>query len=236
MGKLTRFDLERIIKDYNTTYFFESGTFLGDGVAYGLRFPFEKLISVEIIPEIAIKARNRFALNNKVKIIEADSITALEQILPALNKNILFWLDAHFPGADAGLTGYDEYSNEELRLPLQKEIETICNIRKGYNDVFILDDLRIYEDGNYENGNVPQDALPLVERNIDFISRCFSKTHCIFRSYHDEGYILLFPLKKYKKAHFSISNFFRKRTQEEDHYLQEPGFTIKKQELQKSGT
>ncbi|MEO6671138.1 MAG: hypothetical protein ABIN36_16770 [Ferruginibacter sp.] len=219
MGNLIRFDLGRLMNDFNTPYFFETGTFMGDGIAYAQLFPFKKIYSAEIIPEIALQARKRFKDYTDIDIIVADSITALKKQLPLILDNIIFWLDAHFPGADAGLNSYDEVNIEDVRLPLQNEIETICNLRKGFNDVFILDDLRIYEDGDYEKGNVPPDALPAMQRNIDFIYKCFSETHFIFKSYLDEGYILLFPKKRYRHAHFKLMNIFQKKTFPEDHYM-----------------
>src|SRR5690606_16356901 len=144
--------------------------------------PFDKVESVEIVPELAQKCRERFSGNDKVIIHQSDSVTALQQRLPQIKGNILFWLDAHFPGADAGLQSY-EGEAENIRLPLEEELRTIASLRKKNRDVFILDDLRIYEDGNYENGNVPADALPVGSRNIDFVIELFEPTHRIMRLY-----------------------------------------------------
>jgi hypothetical protein len=222
MGLLNRFDLCRIVKEYKIRYFFETGTFWGDGVAYALQAPFQKLISVEVIPEIADKAKHRFEEQSQVEIIEGESVTVLERELPKLNGNCIFWLDAHFPGADAGLTAYDDDDNNEAtRLPLPKELEVISRLRSKFKDVLILDDLRIYEDGPYQNGNVPDDALPKMSRNIDFVYQYFGATHLILKSYLDEGYILLFPKKTYKWKHFKLSDLFSKKPPEEDHYLVE---------------
>ena len=219
MGTIRRFDLARIIKEYKTQNFFETGTFRGDGVCYALEFPFKRITSVEIIPEIATEAKARFAGASHVKIIEADSVNALKNELSKNKANCVFWLDAHYPGADAGITGYDAENIEEMRLPLVKELETIKALRKNGKDVLILDDLRIYEDGSYENGNVPADALPKVDRNIDFAYRYFQKTHIILKCYLDEGYILLFPKKSYKKHHFKFFDLFRRTSSVEDFYL-----------------
>lgn len=199
MGSIKRFDLGRIILEYKTPNFFETGTFRGDGVEYALKSPFKTITSVEIIPEIAEEAKNRFSSLDKIEIIKNDSASALEHKIPELNGNCIFWLDAHFPGADAGLTGYDADSDEILRLPLINEIEIIHRLRKKFKDVLIIDDLRIYEEGPFENGNVPVDALPLAERNIQFIYKYFGQSHFILRSYLDEGYILVFPKRKYRK-------------------------------------
>lgn len=219
MGSLSRFDLSRIIKEYKTTNLFETGTFWGDGVACALQHSFNKIVSVEIIPEIATKAKSRFADNEKVEIIEADSITALEKQLPLLKGNTVFWLDAHFPGADAKLADYASGDDMPFRLPLIKEVAIISEYRKKYRDVLILDDLRIYEDGPYQNGLVPPSAMPRGERNIDFVYHYFEATHYIFKSFLDEGYLLLFPKKTYNSNHFSFIGLFRKKTVTEDHYL-----------------
>ncbi|HYK57344.1 MAG TPA: hypothetical protein VEV15_12825 [Flavisolibacter sp.] len=220
MGLLNRFDLCRIVKEYKIRNFFETGTFWGDGVAYALQAPFQKLVSVEVIPEIADKAKHRFEEQSHVEIIEGESVAVLESELPKLDGNCIFWLDAHFPGADAGLTTYDDDDNNEAtRLPLPKELEVISRLRSKFKDVLILDDLRIYEDGPYQNGNVPDDALPKMSRNIDFVYQYFGATHLILKSYLDEGYILLFPKNLYKRRHFSLLNICNKQPFVEDHYL-----------------
>jgi hypothetical protein len=219
MGALNRFDLCRIIKEYKIPYFFETGTFWGDGVAYALQSPFKRLFSVELVPEIASKAASRFIDNKEVCILEGDSVSVLGQELQYVKGNCLFWLDAHFPGADAGLAAYNAGTDEDLRLPLEKELEVISRLRSNYKDVLILDDLRIYEDGPFVNGNVPADALPGEKRTIDFIYRYFGETHQVMKCYLDEGYILLFPRSGYKRNHFKWSNLFKKVAPEEDHYL-----------------
>jgi hypothetical protein len=219
MGALNRFDLCRIIKEYKIPYFFETGTFWGDGVAYALQSPFKRLYSVEVVPEIANKAARRFINNKDVCILEGDSVSILGQELPYVKGNCLFWLDAHFPGADAGLAAYNAGTDEDLRLPLEKELEVISRLRSNYKDVLILDDLRIYEDGPFVNGNVPADALPGEKRTINFIYRYFGETHQVMKCYLDEGYILLFPRGSYKRNHFKWSNLFKKVAPEEDHYL-----------------
>lgn len=219
MGSLTRFNLNRIIQEYDSNYLFETGTLWGDAVEYALRSSFKKIISVEIIPEIADKARQRFQGEEKVSIIEGDSLAVLQKQLPALDGNIIFWLDAHFPGADAGLDHYDKHHDEHRRLPLVKELEIISKLRSNYNDVFILDDMRIYEDGPYQNGNAPADVLPRGKRNLDFVHDYFSDSHFIMKSYLDEGYVLLFPKKRYRKNHFKLMDIFSFKNKIQDHYL-----------------
>jgi hypothetical protein len=193
MGFINQFNVERIIRDYNINNFFETGTWKGDAVAYALQFPFEKIISAEIVPTIADEAKFRFKKETRVTILEAYSTMALSKELPFLKGNCLFWLDAHFPGADAGLDRYDAVMDEDIRLPLEKELAIIHEFRKNFNDVLIIDDMRLYEDGPYENGNSPADTLPRKNRNLDFINWLFGRTHIAMKTYRNEGYILLFP-------------------------------------------
>jgi hypothetical protein len=203
MGFINQFNLNRIVRAYDINYFFETGTWKGDAVAYALQFPFKKIISAEIIPAIADEAKLRFKQEQRVAIIEASSTEALSAELPALKGNCLFWLDAHFPGADAGLERYDAIKDENIRLPLEKELTIIHEIRKIYRDVLIIDDLRVYEDGPYDNGSSPEDTLPRNNRNLDFINRLFGPSHIIMKTYRNEGYVLLFP----KAANSLTSNF-----------------------------
>ena len=213
MGFINQFNINRIIRDYSIKYFFETGTWKGDAVAYALQFPFEKIISAEIIPVIANEAKFRFQHEPRVTILEASSAGALSAELPALNGNCLFWLDAHFPGADAGLVRYDAINDEDIRLPLEKELTIIHEVRKNYQDILIIDDLRVYEDGPYENGSAPADTLPKSNRNIDFINWLFGKSHITMKTYRNEGYLLLFPKAANRLTKDFLDNLFLSLTE-----------------------
>jgi hypothetical protein len=193
MGFINRFDLNRLIQEYSIINFFETGTWKGDAVAYALQFPFKKIISAEIVGSLAIEAEDRFRQEPRVIIISGDSSQALSNMLPGLEGNIIFWLDAHFPGADAGLVNYDAEQDEDIRLPLERELEVISKLRSGYNDILIIDDLRVYEEGPFENGAAPLDTLPKKSPNLDFAGQLFGETHFVLKSYQNEGYMLLLP-------------------------------------------
>lgn len=218
MGMLHRFDLQRMVREYKLDFLFESGTFRGDALAYALAAPFQKMVSVEIVPELAEAARRRFEQESRIEILTADSLSALADTLPQMKGNGIFWLDAHFPGADAGLTAYDDCNEEELRLPLMKELEIIKRLRPANGDVLILDDLRIYEDGPFDNGNVPEDAKPSGSRSLQFVYDLFEQSHVILKSYKDEGYTLLFPRRIYRRRHFRLSQWFGASLPEDFYY------------------
>jgi len=193
MGFINQFNIDRIVREFNINNFFETGTWKGDAVAHALQFPFEKIISAEIVHSIADEAKSRFKNEKRVTIVESSSIKALSAELPLVKGNCLFWLDAHFPGADAGIVSYDAEKEDDIRLPLEKELSIIHEIRQSNQDLLIIDDIRVYEDGPYENGNSPADTLPRKDRNLDFINLLFGKTHISMKTYRNEGYVLLFP-------------------------------------------
>jgi hypothetical protein len=196
MGFINQFDLGRIIREYNITCFFETGTWKGDAVEYALQFPFERISSAEIVPAIAAAAKARFAQEDRVNILEGSSVAVLMNELPLFSGHCLFWLDAHFPGADAGLEEYDAMPDESIRLPLENELKSIRKCRPNNLDVIIIDDLRVYEDGPFENGEAPADTRPRQNRSIDFVHQLFGHSHQALKSYKNEGYLLLLPLKE----------------------------------------
>ncbi len=208
MGSISRFNLNKIAADYNCLYFVETGTWKGDGVAYALQTNFVKIISAEIVPRIAAEAQKRFQPYKNVSIIEGSSVPVLLKELPLLEGNCIFWLDAHYPGAEEGLNRYDAENNEDRRLPLKKEIEIIKTSRLHFKDVLIIDDLRIYEEGPYENGNAPGDTLPKEDRSVDFVFNHFGATHHISRFYRDEGYLILTPIHSGSTGQNNLVKYF----------------------------
>jgi hypothetical protein len=216
MGSIKRFNLKKIINEYHTEFFFETGTWRGDGIAYAAQFPFKKLYSSEIIHEIADNAKERFKSQKNIEIIEGNSTDVLNNKLAELKGNCLFWLDAHFPGAEEGLTHYNTFENEKVKLPLEEEIYQLASIRKEFSDVIIIDDLRIYEVGPYTYGNLPEGILPPKLRNIDFVYKAFKDSYIIKKSYKDEGYLIVLPAKKketnkFRSLIYKISNTINKK-------------------------
>lgn len=193
MGHVDRFDLNKLIKEYNISIFIETGTGIGVSLEYALKFPFKKFYSIEIIEELFNVAKNKYGGDNCI-ILNKTSKEGLNQILTELgdNKNVMFWLDAHFPGADFQLSSYSSTKDNELRIPLESELREIKRVRDTTNDIFIVDDLRIYEDGNFSGGNWV-DRRTLGGNGIGFIYELFGDTHEISRDYRDQGYIQLLP-------------------------------------------
>lgn len=193
MGSLHKYRLDIFPCDI----FFETGTGQGDSLEYARSYPFRRLYSAEIDKSTAELARDRFSAFNYVKIVQGDSVDVLEEVLPTLDSDsrCLFFLDAHFPGEMSDqFIGYSKIEMNAVSLPLERELEVIRKYRAHCQDVIIVDDLRIYEDGPYRHGNLPAKIpkLPASLRHVDFISRIFPDRQ-VMRNYRDEGYLLIYP-------------------------------------------
>jgi hypothetical protein len=172
----------------------ETGTGSGISLRYAREHPFDAIYSIEIIPEQMEKLRPQFADDPRIHLILGESTTVLRDLLPTLNANTIFWLDAHMPGADLGMARYNQNWNVTVAFPLQRELEMIRDMRTGFRDVILIDDLRIYERDNFEKGNaaevVPGSQWPTDSR---FLYTTFEKTHESHRFLKDEGYLALLP-------------------------------------------
>ena len=113
---------QRMIMDalnqYKPRIMVETGTLLGDMVE-AMKQRFQRIYSIEISPELARKAQQRFAGDSHVEIIENDSAIALRELVPTLHEPTLFWLDGHYSGGNTG--------KGEKETPIMEELETILS-------------------------------------------------------------------------------------------------------------
>jgi len=196
-GFFNNLNVDDLCKKHNIQYMVETGTGFGDSVAWGVEQPyFKEVYSVEIHKQTYDNCVKRFESNSNVKIINQDSISFLTEICK-LDGNILFFLDAHFPGCyhadnDGNLyVSIDIDANpEELNWPLELEIPLIQRLRQGKSDCIIIDDLRVYEYGIFD-GPCPSNLMRL--NPINEMGKCFLETHDLFRFYNNEGYAAFIP-------------------------------------------
>lgn len=207
MGALYRFDISSLIEGYGIKNFVETGTLHGDAVelvdSLGL---VDEIHSIELLDKLHKECVDRFEGRDHIKIHKGLSVEVLEEILPKIEGNTLFWLDAHFPGADIGEESYIQPDKEDREvIPLESELEVISRLRGGkYNDVIIADDLWLYEDGEYLCPAVTLDNhMKLYSKgetkeeigkpNANFLEDLFDGTHEITRSNMDQGYVVMTP-------------------------------------------
>ena len=197
MGQLNEaIEVKNVLDFYGIKNFVETGTGLAEVVRAVHDVDSSLTIhTIEVVPEIYEQNNIRFSYLKKVNWHLGESAQILSEVVPTLEGNTLFWMDAHFPGADVGLSSYGDEKDIDKRLPLRKELETILENRDVSNDVIVIDDLRIYEDGPFETGNWDERSKYGGD-GIEFIEKLFEDTHYVGRSYNAQGFVILFPDNK----------------------------------------
>ena len=193
MGTLRKYDLQHT----HCQVFFETGTGLGHSLKHALdNGNFSTLYSSEIHAPTADRASTLFASYPQVHILHSDSTTALKSILHEVpsTTSIFFFLDAHFPGEVEVGYAYSGNIPNGVTIPLHEELQIISQLRPYTMDVIVVDDLKLYEDGPFENGQISDNFANISPswRNLNFVHALFpDKT--IEKSYLDDGYLILKP-------------------------------------------
>lgn len=198
IGTISNFNLAKIIQDFGTRHFVETGTGRGEAINFAvMHTAFKTVLTCEIDMSLVTEARAKFVIDRRVRVFSDKSSDFLKMVCDVLphDEPILFWLDAHFPGADYGIAKYADIKDTSIRLPLESELEIIHTRRPLAKDVVISDDLRIYVDGPFAHGNVPADVRSACppDRDIEFMHRIMAATHDINLLYDHEGYVVMTP-------------------------------------------
>jgi hypothetical protein len=198
MGEINIFDLTPYVEKHGCKTYFETGTGKGVCLSHALNFDFEKFYSVDLDEELVSAAKNRF-VGYPLTLINDYSSKALEQYVPTLTQDpVFFFLDAHFPGADFHKMSYEESirTYKEEAFPLHLELQSIKKSRNTDKDVFLIDDFKLYEEGDYEFGGWAysglQEELGLVTKS-QFIYDLFKDTHTFEKSLRHQGFLFIIP-------------------------------------------
>lgn len=134
MPNLTITDL-KLLKDDYTNYhsFIETGTNNGETI-FDMDNYFDKLYTIEFSEKYYENTKNKYD-GNKIKFLLGDSSVIFEELLPTIKEKSIFFLDAHWCGADTGRSNKD--------CPL---IEEIISINKFFMNeaIIIIDDYRLF--------------------------------------------------------------------------------------------
>jgi hypothetical protein len=183
---------------YNIKNFVETGTGFADTVQHIVNLNISDLTihTIEAFKPIYDECVKKIGHISNVNLHCGYSHKVLPDIVKGLsNEPTFFWHDAHFPGADFKYCSYDSEKDPTKRIPLENELRIVVANRDVSKDVFVLDDLRVYEDGDYEGGNWEHRILAGGD-GIDFVYELFEDTHTIIKSYVCQGFIILFPNNK----------------------------------------
>jgi hypothetical protein len=193
MGELYLHNLQYYIDKFGCNTFIETGTGIGTGLSYAAKFPFRKLWSFEYHKELYSKCVERFKDNEKIILSNVGSCEGIAnyKIFHSGPDDIcLYWLDAHFPGADFHYNSYDHMKdNYDIHMPLKTELSLIHPANK---DVIIIDDLQLYEKGNFELAN-PEFVEKYGKKDLSKVLELYQDTHNFERDYRHQGFLILTP-------------------------------------------
>lgn len=126
------------LKNYSVgDIFVETGCYRGDGVQQALDYGFKNVYTCDINDGMIEHTRSRFGGNQKVTIIQMDSVDFLNTLIGDViypggffqDERVTFWLDAHRSGPLPGGKNGD--------CPLVKELEIIGKSRRKDHTIFI---------------------------------------------------------------------------------------------------
>jgi hypothetical protein len=214
MTTISSLGINDLAKKYALTDFVETGTLHGDSVAYALENGFSRAWSIEINKLLYEQCASRFHDDKRITLLYGSShklLPSLCQVLSAARRKCLFWLDAHFPGADAGLNKYGDYASEEENMPILHEV---CGIFSTLNEnsVVIIDDMRCfadlkslqYHDFDGHMKSLGERAIgcnreTLVKVTLDDIISLIPSTHSYRINEQEEGSLIIEPSSSTQK-------------------------------------
>lgn len=193
MGELFLHNLDYYNTNFNCCNFVETGTGKGTGLSHALKYSFEKLYSIEYVKELYEECILKFN-DDRLTLINDNSLNGLEKVLEELDERpTLFWLDAHFPGADFHFNDYDHMKEEQsLHMPLVEELQMIHKQRKHCSDVFILDDLQLYQEGPFQLYN-KEFVEKYGNKDISPGTDLFKDTHDFSIDRRHQGFLIMVP-------------------------------------------
>lgn len=124
----------QIISKYLNPFFVETGTYLGDGVVVALEAGFQRVYTIELSKPLYEEATKKFYKDDRVRLVQGDSLTCLWSIISGINEPITFWLDAH---CSLGNT-----AKGEKMCPLIEELAIIA-MHPLKNHTILVDDRRL---------------------------------------------------------------------------------------------
>ncbi len=142
--------LRQYAKQFQTPTLVETGTYLGEMVQ-SMKNVFQKTYSIELQPNLARKAQQRFSKDLRVEIIQGDSSGVLPELLKKIQTPVLFWLDGHYSG------GVTAKGNKET--PIIGELVAIFDNRTT-KDVILIDDARLF---------IGKNDYPTIEQVMDLV-------------------------------------------------------------------
>jgi len=143
---IKRMVITSYLRRYGIRRFVETGTYLGDTLAYISQFEGIYATSIELQNAYFCEAENRFAKHKNINLLRGDSGKILPKIVLEIKEPTLFWLDGHYSGGNTG--------KGNLNTPVSAELDSILNSPiKGH--VVLIDDARCFN-GTHDYPHIDQ--------------------------------------------------------------------------------
>lgn len=165
-------------QEFNIDTFIETGTYAADTTAQAASI-FESVYTFELDPHLFKAAQKKLHPFKNITMYQGDSGEGLRKILPTIQGNILFWLDAHYSGPGTAQNSKNGPLIDEL-----KAIQQSCP-----NCVILIDDMSHFK--SFDNAAEP--ALPSIISALKAINTNF--TFALLR-----GILLVFDRTKFTPA------------------------------------
>jgi hypothetical protein len=186
-------DINLTKNKYKLEYFIETGTGLGETIEFVKNIDFKLIQTCEINMDQYEKTKEKYNQNNIV-FYNYPSITALPIMLNNIDGPALFYLDAHFPGL--GYSTSDVISTKHTMdeiLPLENELNLLTSWINITQSVVVIDDLRIYKQGNYDSGDAARLREILSQPDSNFLNTFLIETHNRLESEIYQGCVYYYP-------------------------------------------
>lgn len=163
-----------LFKKYTSDIFFETGSFMGDGIQYALEAGFKKIYSMELSDKYFNHCTERFRNNKAVTVIKGDSGLDLYDAIKDIDSPITFWLDGHHSCGDTALGSAWSPLMLELNLIGKHHIKS---------HTIMIDDMFCWEKDNPVIGfGIKEIQEKLLSINPDYIfeyqAGYWEKTYC----------------------------------------------------------
>lgn len=136
---LKRTVLSAYLNRYKVNEFIETGTYLGDTLAYIASNKKIRCVSIELSQTYYNEGVQRFREWENVSIFHGDSGVILPELVNKLKRPALFWLDGHYSGANT--------AKGQVDSPISIELDSILNA-KIKKHVILIDDARLFDGTN----------------------------------------------------------------------------------------
>ena len=134
-----RLILSSYLRRFQLRRFIETGTYLGDSLAYIAHDKIVKCTSIELADDYYSEAIRRFTSYPNVTLLYGDSGSLLPECVRELHEPALFWLDGHYSGGATAKSKMDTPISSELAAILDSPIK---------NHITLIDDARCFTGAN----------------------------------------------------------------------------------------